>query len=62
MVNRNYNSVRRWPIAQIDLNTGEVVKEWISAKEVAYTLGIAYSNLVSAIKKNEKYRGYFWKD
>lgn len=61
MVNRNYNSVRRWPIAQIDLNTGEVVKEWIGAKEAAYTLGIVYSNLVSAIKKNEKYRGYFWK-
>ena len=61
MIKRNYKASRRWPIAQIDPNTGEVVKEWMSAKEAAYTLGMAYSNLIKAINKNEKYRDYFWK-
>ena len=44
IVKRNYKASRKWPIIQIDPDTGKVVKEWMSAKEAAYTLGMAYSN------------------
>lgn len=51
------------PILQIDPNTDEIIKEWVSAKDVERALGIYNSNICVCLKKGKQKTagGYKWK-
>lgn len=54
-------SGNRRKVAQIDVNTGELIKTYNSATEAARTFGVCRSLITTAIKKRYKSCGYYWK-
>lgn len=58
------NSNRSKRINQIDLNTGEIIKTWLSAAEVERQLGISHGNISSCCCGRKGYKsagGFGWR-
>lgn len=56
------NETLRKPVLQIDKDSGEVIREWVSSAEVGRVLGLHSSNISGVCRgKMKTYKGFVWR-